>query len=161
MSHRYHNGSFAECSSRRRAWQRSRNLTNAWILGILRGDKEKRNRSHRKSNCKNFSLGKFKNKLSFYFFFFFIWDLLFYFTWHWRRYSWFSLRGGARMHSLLRGAAQRQIRLFDTTAIFQLWPQFIAKLQKLYDSCWVQWIPWTSANTLIHNSLAISICIYL
>ena len=69
MSHRYPNGSFAECSSRRRAWQRSRNLTNAWILGILRGDKEKRNRSHRKSNCKNFSLGKLKNKLSFYFIF--------------------------------------------------------------------------------------------
>ena len=41
------------------------------------------------------------------------------------------------MHGLLRGAARRQIRLFDTSAIFQLWPQFVAKLKKLYDSCWV------------------------
>ena len=42
-------------------------LTNAWIVGILRGDKGKRSRSDRKSNCKSFSLGKsrleFRSKL--------------------------------------------------------------------------------------------------
>ena len=43
-------------------------LTNAWIVGILRGDKGKRVGSDRKSSCKSFSLGKswleFGSKLS-------------------------------------------------------------------------------------------------
>lgn len=50
-------------------------------------------------------------------------------------------------------------RSVNTIAIFQIWSQFIAKLQNLYDSCRVQWIPRTSNNTMISNSLAISICI--
>ena len=53
MRHRYPNGPSTECS------RSVATATYAYrVVGILRGDKQKRNRSHRKSNCKSFSLGK-------------------------------------------------------------------------------------------------------
>ena len=58
MSHRYNNGPSTECS---RSVAR---VTYAYrVVGILRGDKQKRNRSYRKSNCKSFSLGKSRLEL--------------------------------------------------------------------------------------------------
>ena len=58
MSHRYNNGPSTECS---RSVAR---VTYAYrVVGVLRGDKQKRNRSYRKSNCKSFSLGKSRLEL--------------------------------------------------------------------------------------------------
>ena len=58
MSHRYHNGPSTECS------RSVATVMYAYrVVGILRGDKQKRNRSYRKSNCKSFSLGKSRLEL--------------------------------------------------------------------------------------------------
>ena len=58
MSHLYLNGPSTE---------RSRSVatvTYAYrVVGILRNDKQRRNRSHRKQNCKSFSLGKSRLEL--------------------------------------------------------------------------------------------------
>ena len=51
MSHRYPNGPSIECS------RSVATIPYAYrIVGILRGDKQRRSRSARKSNCKSFSL---------------------------------------------------------------------------------------------------------
>ena len=58
MSHRYPNGPSTKCS------RSVATVTYAYrVVGILRDDKQRRNRSHRKSNCKNFNLGKSRLEL--------------------------------------------------------------------------------------------------
>ena len=57
-SHLYPNGPSTECS------RSVATVTYAYrVVGILRDDKQRRNRSHRKSNCKSFSLGKSRLEL--------------------------------------------------------------------------------------------------
>ena len=67
MSHLYPKGPSTECSRSvatvTYAYS-STCLTYAYrVVGILRDDKQRRNRSHRKSNCKSFSLGKSRLEL--------------------------------------------------------------------------------------------------
>ena len=58
MSHLYPNGPSTKCS------RSVATVTYAYrIVGILRDDKQRRNRSHRKSNCKRSSLGKSRLEL--------------------------------------------------------------------------------------------------
>ena len=53
MSHLYPNGPSTECP------KSVTTVTYAYrVVGILRDDKQRRNRCYRKSNCKSFSLGK-------------------------------------------------------------------------------------------------------
>ena len=59
MSHLYPNGPSTEYS------RSVAMITYAYrVVGILRDDKQRRNRSHRKSNCKSFSLGKSRLELN-------------------------------------------------------------------------------------------------
>ena len=58
MSHLYPNDPSTECS------RSVAMVTYAYrVVRILRNDKQRRNRSHRKSNCKSFSLGKSRLEL--------------------------------------------------------------------------------------------------
>ena len=58
MNHLYPNGPSTECS------RSVATVTHAYrVVRILRDDKQKRNRSHRKSNCKSFGLGKSRLEL--------------------------------------------------------------------------------------------------
>ena len=58
MSHLYPNGPSTECS------RSVTTVTYAYrVVGILRDDKQRRNRCHQKSNCKSFSLGKSRLEL--------------------------------------------------------------------------------------------------
>ena len=58
MSHLYPNGPSTECP------RSVTTVTYAYrVVGILRDDKQRRNRSHRKPNCKSFRLGKSRLEL--------------------------------------------------------------------------------------------------
>ena len=58
MSHLYPNGPSTGCP------RRVTTVTYAYrVVGILRDDKQRRNRCYRKSNCKSFSLGKWRLEL--------------------------------------------------------------------------------------------------
>ena len=96
MSHLYPNGPSTECP------RSVTTVTYAYrVVGMLRDDKQRRNRCYRKSNCKSFSLGKSRsseqnrnqwkfriqeiNSLVFFvtlIFFFSFEPPAFYFTWH-------------------------------------------------------------------------------